>query len=147
MLFHDKVRENIDKYGQHLFGVFAGVDDTDANTFVPFIYTIGNHEKGLPELLCVGAFPSGLVGQLLNDFGKQMRDGKITATEGMIDIGYSYPVKARWASDTAKSHFTIQAGQFHGTEDYRVLQLMLCDAEGKYPGDEGVHEAFDVEQV
>lgn len=45
------VRRNIDSYGQQLVVIFPdGPNDSG------FAYTIGNAERGLPELLLIGSF-------------------------------------------------------------------------------------------
>lgn len=133
------VRENIEKHGQHLFGV-AGCGGEG------FMYTIGNASRGLPELLLIGSFDPSVVGLALNHLGAKMREDGKPLPEGMVDIDWTFPFKVRKAGARARQEFTIQAGQYLGHEDYDVLQVMLCDKHGRYPGDEGVSKAFDVTQ-
>ena len=76
-----EVRQNIEAFGQHLFQVFGDRPDPG------FTYTIGNTDRGLPELLLIGDFPSHIAAGLLNELGAKMReDGKPLAT-GLVDIG------------------------------------------------------------
>jgi hypothetical protein len=135
-----EVRQNIESCGQHLFQVFA--DGSDPG----FTYTIGNADRGLPELLLIGDFPPRIAAGLLNELGATMReDGKPPAT-GLVDIGWSIPVKVRQAGSLARSRFTIQVGQYLGHDHYHVLQVMVCDEHGRYPGDAGCAPRYDVEQ-
>jgi Domain of unknown function (DUF4262) len=36
---------------------------------------------------------------------------------------------------TAGQSITIQAGQFYGTEEYPVQQVLIPDPDGRFPGD------------
>ncbi len=131
------VQDNIDRSGQHIFAVFP--DDTDPG----FLYTIGNANHGLPELLVVGDFAPHSIVPVLNEIGRRMRDtGKPPA--GDISLGGKFSIRARIASDEAKARFTIQAGQYLGHENYAVVQLLLPDPSGRYPGDASCDPRYDV---
>jgi hypothetical protein len=41
-----------------------------------------------------------------------------------------------------KSEYTDQASNFHRTQHYRVMQVLICDKSGRYPGEEGCDEPF-----
>jgi hypothetical protein len=64
--------------------------------------------------------------------------------EGLIDIGYTFPLKVRLAGPGAKSIYTVQAGVYLGNEDYEVLQVMICDKQGRFPDEAGCEAPFDV---
>lgn len=131
----DLISKHIANDGQHVF--FIG-------GYPAFSYTIGNHEQGLPELLVIGSFPPAVVGGMLNQMGAMMREQGKAFDEGLLDIEWSMPVKVRKATDAAKSEYTIQVGQYYGSQDYSVLQVMVPDRDGRYPGDEGVDDMFNV---
>lgn len=134
------VRQNIDSYGQHLFQIFG--DGSDPG----FTYTIGNVDRGLPELLLIGDFPSHIAAGLLNELGAKMReDGKPLVT-GLVDIGWTVPVKVRQAGPLARSRYTIQVDQYLGHDSYNVLQIMVCDENGRYPGDVGCAPRYNVQR-
>lgn len=137
-----KVEHDIATCGQHLIGVFPTVE----NPVTPFVYTIGNAEKGLPELLVLGAFDPNVVGSILNFLGDKMRAAGCPLPE-FVDLGGLFPVKIRTASEAVRSEYTVQAGQYLGREDYEVQQVLLCDKSGVYPGDEGINPAYDVPLV
>lgn len=140
--FHANAAEKIEKHGQALICVLAGEGENSP----PFIYTIGNAVRGLPELLLIGPLRPELSGQALSELGEKMRrDGKPLA-EGLVDIEWSFPFKVRKAGPRAKDDYTNLAGQYLGREDYEVLQVMICDKEGRYPGDPGCAPALNVDQ-
>lgn len=131
------VRANIARHGQHIF--FIVPEDEEP----AFAYTIGNAVIGLPELLLIGNFSTATSGGILNDLGLKMRSsGQPLA--GEISLGGNYPVRIRAASSSATQRYTIQAGRFLGHDHYRVLQILLCDPNGNYPGEPGCDSAYDV---
>ena len=135
-----EVKQNIDAFGQHLFQVF-GDAESDA-----FAYTVGNAEQGLPELLVIGNFPAHIIGLLLNDLGAKMREDGRPLPLGLVDIGWSVPVKIRMSGPAARDRVTIQASQYFGHDTYGVLQVMLCDPKNRYPGEDGCDPRYDVER-
>ena len=138
---HDIVRKNIHRSGQHLVGVFDP-DGKDPS----FVYTIGNAQHGLPELILVGNFDANQAGHILNIVGDQMRkSGEPLGEE--VSLGGRWPIRVREASPQAKEKWTVQAGQYLGREDYRVQQLLLCDPQGVFPGEDGIDPVFDVPLV
>ncbi len=136
-----EVRGNIEAHGQHVFIIFP-----ESIRKPGFAYTIGNTARGLPELLLIGSFPPALAGRVLNELGAKMREDGRPLPEGLVDIGWSYPFRIRKAGPAARSRFTIQVGRHLGHENYEVLQVMICDVGGHYPGEKGCDPGFDVEQ-
>lgn len=121
---HAQTRSNIDQHGQSVVAVFGGQ---------PFAYTIGNAEKGLPELLLVGRYSPEFACTVLNGIGAAMRARGWPLEEH--SFGGKFPVKLRPAGPDARTEYTIQAGQFLDTEDYGVLQVLIPDPAGHYPGE------------
>ncbi len=138
------MKANISAFGQSVMGVFPTVDDPD--TEIGFMYTIGNAEKHLPELLLIGNY-GNTAGHILNRLGETMR------RTGVVPDGIVYPwgqvddvkpVKCIPANETAKTDYTIQAGQYLERENYKVVQVILCDKEGRFPGDPGCEPEYEV---
>jgi len=131
------IERNIVRSGHHLFLIF-GDGATPA-----FVYSIGNALRGLPELLLIGNFAPSVAGGIVNDLGQRMRDAA-RPLEGDIDVGGQFPVRLRRASAAARDHYTLQAGRYLRHEEYDVLQVLLCDPQGLYPGEPGCAAGYDV---
>jgi hypothetical protein len=143
---HDNSRSHTRSQAEYRVLRATPVPGVRRRTGPGFTYTIGNTDRGLPELLLIGDFPSHIAAGLLNELGAKMReDGKPLAT-GLVDIGWSIPVKVRQAGPLARSRYTIQVGEYLGHDRYSVLQVMVCDENGRYPGDAGCAPRCDVDR-
>ncbi|SER24791.1 DUF4262 domain-containing protein [Sphingobium sp. YR768] len=131
------IQANIDRAGRHIFAIFPDADTPG------FAYTIGNARLGLPELLIIGNFAPILMASVLNEVGRRMRQTE-QVPDRDIDIGGAFPIRPRLAGATARSAFTIQVGRFLGHEEYAVVQLLLPDPMGLYPGEAGCDPRYDV---
>ena len=131
------IQSNIDRAGQHIFAIFPDADTAG------FAYTIGNARLGLPELLISGNFAPHLMASVLNEVGRRMRQAD-QVPEKDIDIGGAFPIRPRLAGAAARSAFTIQVGRFLGHEEYAVVQLLLPDPMGLYPGEARCAPRYDV---
>jgi hypothetical protein len=126
--FYEKAAANIKLGGQSLVGVFATKRSDET-----FTYTIGNHEKGLPELILVG-LNNNVAGQILNMLGEQQRAAK-QALSGDVSLGGQYPVHCVEVTEVpkVKDEYTCQVEEYYGTRDYRVVQVLFPDKQGRYP--------------
>ena len=131
------IQSNIDRAGQHIFAIFPDADTAG------FAYTIGNARLGLPELLIIGNFAPHLMASVLNEVGRRMRQAD-QVPEKDIDIGGAFPIRPRLAGAAARSAFTIQVGRCLGHEEYAVVQLLLPDPMGLYPGEARCAPRYDV---
>ena len=131
---YDEISQTISDYGWRLMGVIPDPDES-SNSFIrytPFIYTIGNYECGLPELLMIGC---AYVGDTLNAIVARMRHNNRAFVDGeSIDLGKRFQPKPFWANEEARK-YTCQVGQYYGTNDYAVQQIVIPDTFGRYPGD------------
>lgn len=111
----------------------------------PFTYTIGNQEKGYPELLLIGIADdqSGHLLNLLSDRMLEQRrpyhDGELVTLEGA-----KFALQIWEATKVAHVQYTVQAGQFYGAEDYRVQQVVVPDDKGRFPTDPVCHRKYRV---
>jgi Domain of unknown function (DUF4262) len=136
--FYEGTAEHIRQSGRSIIGVFPCQEDDDW----PFAYTIGNHLKDLPELLVIGTSNAAFLNdlsQMMIDAGKPFLDGQLVR----INVA-RLPVKVVRANSAAQADFTIQAGQFFGHEDYAVMQVLMPDRTGKFPGEEDCQEPFSL---
>jgi hypothetical protein len=129
--FYDEIAQTISDCGWRLMGVLPDPDES-SDSFIPFIYTIGNYECGLPELLMIG---SAYGGHALNAIVARMRHYNRAFMDGeSIDLGKECQPKAFWANEEAQE-YTVQVGEYYGTNDYAVQQIVVPDTFGRYPGD------------
>jgi hypothetical protein len=131
--FYKSVTETINRVGRIIIGV-PGDEDGPG-----FSYTIGNHLKGVPELLVVGHshadFLNGL-SVLMCATGKAFEDGKT------INMGGRTPVKVIRANAAVRDEYTVQAGEYFGHQDYAVMQVLIPDKHGRFPGEDGCEEPY-----
>lgn len=135
LAYYAGIEAAIDKYGWLVQGVAANP---------AFVYTIGLHRRDLPELLFIGNMHPDLMKHLLNTVGLQI-SAEGEPAPGVLEIGWTMPAKIRECGARAKADYTVQAGQFHGTEDYRVLQVLVPDKQGRFAGERGCAPALDVD--
>lgn len=125
--FFNRMSKIIRRHGWQLQGVLG-----DEEHF-PFIYTIGNYQLGLPELLVIG---TGEAAHSLNSICERMRKNNRPFENGeLIDLGGKFPVKSLNAGDQAKEQYTLFVGAYYGTDNYAVQQIVLPDTSGRYPDD------------
>ena len=136
MAIMEGIYRNVEKHGQHIVSI------PDATP--PFSYTIGNHECGLPELLLFDlTLSEDTASTILNRLGRIMRDRRKAFDHGeMASLGGKCPVKIIDTSREVKEEFTLFVGVYYGTDDYRVQQVVLCDIEGRFPGDPDCSEPY-----
>lgn len=132
---HAMIDLNIRDYGQQVLSVQGDP---------MFHYTVGNSQQGLPELLLLGDINPAAACWVLNHLGQTMRS-QGAPLSGDVSLGGEHPVRlVKVSNDRVRNDYTIQAGQYLGREDYEVLQVLLCDKEGRFPGDTGIDRNYDV---
>lgn len=138
--FYIKVRDDIEREGHSIIGVFDEI-----NTFY---YTIGLTDNKLPELLVYGQGVS--LAYILNSLAALMRDRGIPFDNGeRVSLGGKHPVMIVEAGSRAKEDYTIQVGRYYEIEDseYRVQQVLICDHEGRFPGEPGCAPPYSLAPI
>jgi uncharacterized protein DUF4262 len=126
-----QLREKIAKAGQAV--QIVHLTERDRPGARPFMYTIGNHEHGLPELLIVDTDLDAFAG-VLNRLGKIQRDRKTAfADEERVSIGGRFPLRMVDAGEIGRTQYATFVGIYYGTRDYEVRQVLLPDTEGRWP--------------
>jgi hypothetical protein len=140
-----KVSADIGAFGQHLVGVGRSADDPD--DFLPFVYTIGNHEAGLPELLLIG--DSGDLGpRILNILGRMQRERASAFGHGeLVDFSARLPARLSDARARGRDEYSVQVGVYYRTERFEVSQVLLPDADGRFPGETGCMPPYSLQPV
>jgi hypothetical protein len=135
--FYAGVSENIQRTGR------ACISILEAET--PFTYTIGNHLAGRPELIVFGMDPRQ-AGEVLNLASElppiaEAEDGAI------VSLGGVFGLKVVRCGSWAKESFSIQATRYLGTSDYELVQLLVPDPFGRFPGDPGCEPVYDAQPI
>ena len=117
----DELRATIRIHGWAVQGV---EDDR-----LPYAYTIGLHDRGLPELLVTGLSPEGAAG-LLNDVAGAAMAGRDLAPGVHIAVGAG-PLLEIVEVDHPDAHMNFAVAL--GGPDIRALQLVWADERGRWP--------------
>lgn len=129
----ETIKNNIAKYGQHVVCVHAS--EGDPQDFQPFVYTIGNHQLGLPELILIGDADDLFV-RIVNAVGKAQRERGGALSHGdLVDFTAKLPALIVDAGQIGRDEYAVQAGVYYDTSHFEVRQILLPDQNGKYPGD------------
>jgi hypothetical protein len=129
----DRIDSAISEHGQFIMGVLG---------YPEYSYTIGNAEKGLPELIVTGMPPS-MAAMLLNQVGDDMRElGRADLDEVLTNDGYSNALKAVDVHPTQvegcmhQARYRLEAvGK--DVRELKAVQILWSGPERLYPGDEG----------
>jgi len=136
--------DNVAGSGRHIQGVGPGEGKP------AFCYTAGNCEKGYPELLLIGNFDPRIIAQVLNQMSDDMIENQARPEGKVLPWPDSeYPVLARAVTDPAmvRDKYTLLVDDILCIKEYDIIQIVLCDPTGKFPGDEGIEPYFDITLV
>jgi len=123
-----RIAANIEKYGQHLVGVME--PDSD---LLPFTYSVGMHQLGLPEILIIGLEP-GMVAGVINHLCDIQRSRGVGYKDGeLIDIGGKYPVKA--IDVTGYANMFVTFSPWYYGQPVKSVQILVPDKKGIFPDD------------
>jgi len=139
----EEIRQKIAAAGQAVQLVYRDKDDPPDSQ--PWMYTIGNHAAGVPELLVVDAVEGNqeLAVYVLNRLGKMQRDrGKAFADEELVSVGGKYPMRIVDAGDIGRNKYATLVGLYYGTRDYEVRQVLVPDTQGRWPDTPGCDMPF-----
>ena len=137
--FYAKVGDVIAREKRQIISVKGGKHHFD------FVYTIGNQEKNLPELLLIGDRSDHAVRLLILLSDKMIEQKGPFEDEEIVQVTSGLSVKLIDAKDPiAKMEYTVQAGIFYKCEDYKVQQVVVPDAAGKWPEEAECHADYKV---
>jgi hypothetical protein len=132
----DDIHRKIARHGQCVQVVYLTKDDPPG-VHQPFMYTLGNHERGLPELLIVGTTEKVFV-DVLNRLGKIQRDRSEALTDGeIVSVGGKYPLRVVDAGEVGRTQYATFVGIYYETDIYEVRQVLLPDTQGRWPDTPG----------
>ena len=124
-----------------------GLSEGDPEGFLPFAYTIGNYEAGLPELLLIGN--SGATrGRILNILGDIQRKRRTPFEVGeRVDFTAKLPARIIDGGQRALDDYVVQACVYYGRWDIPVRQVLLPDQNGIYPGEVGCEPPYSLQPL
>jgi Domain of unknown function (DUF4262) len=130
----------IEQHGQAVQVVYLTEHDPPGSQ--PFMYTIGNYHRGLPELLVVGT-DSNTIADVVNRLCKIQRDrGRGFADEELVSVGGKFPLRIVDAGPIGRRKYATFVGIFYGTDSYEVRQVILPDTQGRWPDTPGCDAPF-----
>ncbi len=108
---------------------------------IPFAYTVGLSQRGLPELAIAG-LPPELCMQLLNRLATRMVDEGLELQDGAkIDkVAQGFAVKVHEVDTDVAQEVLRVAGSLYGT--VKAWQVFWPDAHGIFEGEEGFDAKF-----
>lgn len=117
---HDQITGAIERHGQFVVAVYAG-DDT-----FPFAYTIGRHQRGLPELLAVMEHDRQIpeAGHFLNFLGQ--RDVQPGHT---IESGLGKYIAKDVSESAEVREYVAQADHYYGADVAVLCVMSPCNGE------------------
>lgn len=144
---YEQAKEHLEK-GIEMGGYAITVGAADANggdrDYVPFIYTIGLMQIGVPELVAFGAIPPEFFDRLANLYVSEVLAGNIPNNEPFEVTSWfsnDLPVFLVPVDRAQMDAAVVQMADIHyeGTmfENVNFVQLVFQDENRKYPWQEG----------
>ncbi len=136
-----KVSSDIEQYGCHIIYVL----ETD---YLPgFAYTIGLHENyGAPEIICFG-LKNSVLGAVLNDACKLIKNGKQFATGEDYDAFLEgYDVQFLTVNKAFYKDYLGYGLWYKGGDDFPVQQIVWPDKQRHFPWDKGFNPDWKFKQ-
>jgi len=124
-VLHD-IEWKIIEHGWAVVAVGEG-DDSAA-----FAYTVGLHDKGLPELF-ISALPPSVAQPVLNDAARRHLETPLVPGEPVFDLIVGYEMVAIEMDDNGP----LYVARALESIDVRALQLVYPDAQRRFPWEEG----------
>lgn len=131
--FREKILRDIETHGVSLVGVASDGESPQ------FTYTIGLTARFGFEILVFG-LPPHFAGYILNDVTQELITGGVIGLDAPDDRWANMPLLFKEANQHAHD-YVVQADNIYG-RDVRVLQMVLPDKEGHFPGDRAFDYAY-----
>lgn len=133
--FRETIRANIVKHGRSIQAV--GGTEQDAPGTQPFMYTVGNHGRGFPELLIVG-IDKAAFGGVLNRLSEiQIQRNKAFEDEELVSVGGQFPLRIIDTGEIGHKDYAYFARIYYDSDSVEVRQVLLPDTKGRWPDTPG----------
>ncbi len=129
--YHRKVEDNIRKHGYHSTFVFSDNGPS-------FCYSTGLYESfGIPELF-ISSLPQNLSHSLIEAYANEFKTGNpITLGARLEDLTDRFPVYLIEVANDKLKEYALSSVRFYGVRNYKYVQLIYPDTNGRFPGEEG----------
>lgn len=129
--YRERMEEIIRRHGFMVQAVFATQEEPDS---LPFQYTIGLHDRGLPELVSIG-LPGDVGHALLNDVAAVIAQRKEAGEPLAGEVSHE-----RWplpfyllAADVPKAEDYATGARNRSAGEAQYLQVCWPDKHGRFP--------------
>lgn len=151
--FTDTVEANLEKYGYAFIGVNNAADEGEAPT-PAYVYTVGLHQRNMPDLFISGNLPQETAMRVLN-FVLDMWERKGFKLGRINNFLLSADKKTRYAiglkecevDSTIESHMPELKTRFPDAK-HRIVQVLWPDLKGYLPTNDNYSgEAVDYQHL
>lgn len=115
------------------------VNHDDVAGLPPYAYSVGFERTfGKPEVVMIG-FGTDMMQGLIQELGDGMKNRYLALPEegGLVyEVLQDMPVKMRPVPEAARRRLSRLAQAFYAPDEARLLQMLLPDPQGRFPGDD-----------
>lgn len=117
----------------------------DEDPMKNLFYTVGNHARGHPELLTVAGADVDQATDILVYFSvRGMSKGKLVPGDVLVDGG-KFPMRL---VDAPRARDVMHvAERYYNHRDFGVLQLVVPDTNGVFPGEPGCQRPYSDQTI
>ncbi len=130
-IYFKRVYDNISNIGYHTTAIL------EAENVTPFAYSTGLFENfGIPELFISGLGPN-LSGKIIEKYVEKYKSNEILLNEKIKNLVDEFPVYLIELRNEDLSEYVLTSIKFYENREYKYLQLVFPDLNGKFPNDLG----------
>lgn len=135
--YHEKVDENIRKFGYHSTFVFADKSPS-------FCYSTGIFKSfGIPEIF-ISSLPQNLSSTLIRSYVDKFKDATSVPLNRRLDeLIDRFPVYLIEVPGEKLIDYVLSSVRFYDSTPYKYVQLIYPDTAGHFPNDAG----YDYDQM
>lgn len=143
--YRQRMEDIIERCGFMVQSVFPTADDPEG---LPYSYTIGLHDQGLPELVVIG-LPGDVGLTLLNDVAAYLKEKRKSGGDSTGEFtSPAWPVSFHIidAATAAAEEFATGARR-RSTGAAKYLQVIWPDKNGQFPWNANASDSYKQSQV
>lgn len=130
-IYFETVDANIVAFGFHVTNVMEDAETT------PFGYSTGIYKNlRIPELFISG-LPPGLTQEIITAYAKKYQFNAVPINQKIDDLIGRFPVYLISVKNENLSEYVLSSIRYYADIEYKYLQLIFPDLDGRFPGEEG----------